>query len=136
MLGRLPWEMESFLRGYTKGLTVPCAFPENFDPFYEAGKVDERTPRQRRKAAAKLCAVELGYIADHEGWLCALIEFVERHDRLPVGREIQGVKAVGGNAKAALDACHGSLLYRSLVDLRKAMNESASREVFGQRVTP
>jgi hypothetical protein len=133
-LGTLPSEMTNFAAKFTRGVTVPAEWPEIFDSSYSApADAENISPFMRRRRAAAKCNCPLGREADQGGWLNGLIEFVERNDRLPAGREIAGVQDVGRRSREALMSCEGTQLYKSIANLRVAMMESARQEVFGPR---
>lgn len=92
----------------------------------------DRLRWQRRREAAKLCACEIGRIADREGWLCSLLDFVEDNGRLPETRDEEFIiKARMRRVEDSLERARGTPFFNNLVNWRKNMIDAARRLVFG-----
>lgn len=109
---------------------------------WEKQPVDAAAALRLRRQACHICRCDLGRVADVEGWLPSMIEFVEQHARLPQGREIDPLRATAArherNIEQLFDEARRFKLPNPLPNplgpavlrFRKVMLDKAHRDVF------
>lgn len=94
-------------------------------------EAQQRLHYAKRRDACFKARCNLGRRADKEGWLCAMLDFIEDEGRLPEGREIDALILKAKKSEGALHDMRGTPFHASMVALRLNMLERASMDVFG-----